>query len=418
MSSSTAELEQELALLLAGVSIPDGEAAAAAEAELARKTKPRGSLGRLETLAVQIAAIRGTARPGALRSCVVVVAADHGVADEGVSAYPLEVTRQMVLNFAAGGAAVCVLARQAQAGLVVVDAGVREPVDHEAVRDLRLGPGTDNAARGPAMPRATAVEAVLRGGRIASELAADGVDVIALGEMGIGNTTAATAVAASLLGLEPRPLCGPGTGLDAAGVAHKAHVVERMLEVNEPDPSDPVDVLRTVGGFELGVLAGVMLGAAGERMAVVLDGLIVGAAALLAVGLKPALGPFLVAAHRSPEPAHGAILEALGLEPLFDLGLRLGEGSGAALALPLIGSALAVLEEMDVRQRRRHGYRSLSDVATAEIRARGGDLPHTGARRSTGRDRTRGRRRLGRVVSAGGCRRRWCVRAGSRPSRP
>jgi nicotinate-nucleotide--dimethylbenzimidazole phosphoribosyltransferase len=341
-----AELEPELARLVAAVPSVDAEAAADAERELSRKTKPRGSLGRLENLAVQVAAIRGTTTPGALRSCVVVVAADHGVAEEGVSAYPPEVTRQMVENFLAGGAAVCVLARQTGATLVVVDAGIREPVADPAVCDLRLGAGTANAAHGPAMTRSTAVEALLRGARIADELAADGVDVVALGEMGIGNTTAASAVTAVLLGCDPRVVCGPGTGLDDAGVAHKADVVAQMLAVNHPDSSDPVDVLRTVGGFELGMLAGLALGGAAARMVVVLDGFIAGAAALLAVRLTERLAGFLVAGHRSAEPAHGTVLAALGLEPLLDLGLRLGEGSGATLALPLVGSAVAVLEEM------------------------------------------------------------------------
>jgi nicotinate-nucleotide--dimethylbenzimidazole phosphoribosyltransferase len=344
--SPVAEPGTELARLLETVPSVDARAAAEAEAELGRKTKPRGSLGRLESLAIQVAAIRGTGRPGALRSCVVVAAADHGVAEEGVSAYPSEVTRQMVLNFAAGGAAVCVLAREARAGLVVVDAGVREPVAHEKVRDLRLGPGTANAAQGPAMSRETAVESVLRGARIADELASDGFGVLALGEMGIGNTTAATAVTASLLRLGPSLVCGPGTGLDEAGVAHKADVVARMLAVNDPDPSDPLDVLRTVGGFELGVLAGVVLGGARARIVVVVDGFISAAAALLAARLAPRSAGFLVAGHRSTEPGHGAILEELGLAPLLDLSLRLGEGSGAALALPLVGSAIAVLREM------------------------------------------------------------------------
>lgn len=346
MISPAAELEQQLAGLVAATPPADNEAAAAASAELARKTKPRGSLGTLETLAIQVAAIRGTARPGVLRACIVVAAADHGVAEEGVSAYPPAVTRQMVLNFARGGAAVCVLARAAGADLIVVDAGVREPVADAAVHDLRVGAGTDNAARGPAMSRSAAVEAVLRGARLAETLAADGVAVVALGEMGIGNTTTAAAVTASLLGLDPRQVCGPGTGVDEAGVAHKADVVARMLAVNEPEPSDPVDVLRAVGGFELGVLAGVALGAAAARMVVVLDGFISGASALLAARLSPALAPFLVAAHRSPEPGHSVILAELGLEPLLELGLRLGEGSGAAVALPLIGAAVAVLEQM------------------------------------------------------------------------
>jgi nicotinate-nucleotide--dimethylbenzimidazole phosphoribosyltransferase len=342
----TADRERELTGLVAGISELDPAAAAAAEEELARKTKPRGSLGRLERLATQVAAIRGTVAPGRLSACAVVVAADHGVAEEGVSAYPPQVTREMVRNFVVGGAAVCVLTRHLGVELVVVDAGIREPVGDPVVRDARLGAGTANAARGPAMDRATGVEALLRGADLAAELAARGIGVVALGEMGIGNTTTAAAVTAALLGLEPRAVCGPGTGLDERGVAHKAEVVQRMLAVNTPDPSDPVDVLRAVGGFELGVLAGLALGGAAARMVVVLDGFIAGASALLAARLSSLLPGYLVAGHRSAEPAHGLVLDALGLEPLLDLGLRLGEATGATLALPIVSSALAVLEEM------------------------------------------------------------------------
>jgi nicotinate-nucleotide--dimethylbenzimidazole phosphoribosyltransferase len=277
---------------------------------------------------------------------VVVVAADHGVAADGVSAYPQEVTRQMVANFASGGAAICVLARATGAELVVVDAGVVEPFRHPTVRDLRLGPGTANASEGPAMSREQAVDAILRGAALAGELAANGAGLVALGEMGIGNTTSASAIVASLLERDPAGLCGPGTGLDREGVNRKIAVVRRMLAVNRPDPNDPVDVLRGVGGFELGVLVGLALGSAAARCVLLLDGFITGAAALLAVRLAPALDGFLVAGHRSPEPGHVAVLEALRLEPLLDLEMRLGEGSGAALSLPIVEASCAILREM------------------------------------------------------------------------
>jgi nicotinate-nucleotide--dimethylbenzimidazole phosphoribosyltransferase len=276
----------------------------------------------------------------------VVAAADHGVAQEGVSAYPQEVTAQMVANFASGGAAICVLARSADARLVVVDAGVKTPVEHASVRSLRVGAGTANAARGPAMTREQAVTAILAGADLAAELAGGGVTVIALGEMGIGNTTAASAVACALLGRRPDELCGPGTGLDPAGVARKAAVVAAMLDRNGPAADDPVGVLAGVGGFEIGVLVGVALGAAAERCVVVLDGFITGAAALVAVRLAPALAGYLVASHRSAEPGHPIVLDALDLVPLLDLDLRLGEGSGAALALPLVSAARDVLVDM------------------------------------------------------------------------
>lgn len=324
----------------------DREAAAAARRALDDKTKPRRSLGRLEDLVVRLAAARRTADLEPLEAAIVVAAADHGIADEGVSAYPQEVTRQMLANFAAGGAAICVLARSVGAQLVVVDAGVVEPYVHPAIRDLRIGSGTANAALGQAMSRDRAEEAIRRGRELGAELVETGVGVVALGDMGIGNTTSASALACAFLGRDPAEICGPGTGLDRAGVEHKAAVVQRMLDVNRPDPADPVGVLAALGGFEIGLLVGVALGAASARAAVLLDGFITGAAALAAVRIEPHLEGYLVASHRSAEPGHRAILDALGLEPLLDLDLRLGEGSGAALALPLVAAARAILVEM------------------------------------------------------------------------
>jgi nicotinate-nucleotide--dimethylbenzimidazole phosphoribosyltransferase len=330
------------------VTVPSvhGEARAAALAELDRKTKPRGSLGRLEDLAVTLAGIRGTLAVEPLQAAIVVAAADHGVALEGVSAYPQEVTRQMLGNFASGGAAISVLARHAGAELVVVDAGVVEPFADPAIRNLRLGPGTGNAAEGPAMTREQASEAIRRGHDLAHELVASGANVVALGDMGIGNTTSASGLACAFLGCEPAAACGAGTGLDAEGVAHKVAVVERMLERNRPDPTDAVGVLAALGGFEIVLLAGVALGAAEHRAVVVVNGFITSTAALAATRLEPEVAGYLVASHRSPEPGHALVLAELGLDPLLDLGLRLGEGSGAALALPLLGAARAILVEM------------------------------------------------------------------------
>lgn len=324
----------------------DEGAAATARSELDRKTKPRGSLGGLEELAVRVAAVRRTVRPEPLRPAIVVVAADHGVAAESVSAYPQEVTRQMLATFASGGAAVSVLARAAGAELVVVDAGVMEPYPDPTIRDLRLGAGTANAAQGAAMSREQAIEAIRRGRDLAGELTAAGVTLVGLGEMGIGNTTAASALACALLGRDPSEMCGAGTGLDAAGVSHKAAVVQRMLERNRPDPDDPLGVLAAVGGFEIAVLVGVALGAAAGNAVVLLDGFITGAAALVAARLAPEARGYFVASHLSPEPGHAAALTSLELRPLLDLGLRLGEGSGAALALPLVAAARAILVEM------------------------------------------------------------------------
>jgi nicotinate-nucleotide--dimethylbenzimidazole phosphoribosyltransferase len=324
----------------------DRKAQAEARRELDRKTKPRGSLGRLEDLAAQLAAIRGAVLADPIEAAIVIAAADHGVAREGVSAYPQEVTRQMLANFAAGGAAIAVLARSLGARLVVADAGVVEPYKNPVVRDLRIGPGTANATEGPAMSRAQAEHALRVGAELAAELISDGITLVALGDMGIGNTTSAAALTAAYLGCDPELVCGPGTGLDEAGVAHKVGVVVRMLDCNPKSPDDPLDTLAAVGGFEVAVLAGVTLGAGAARIPVVLDGFITSAAALAAVRIEPFVADYLIASHRSPEPGHAIVLDALGLDPLLDLGLRLGEGSGAALALPLVAAARAILVEM------------------------------------------------------------------------
>jgi nicotinate-nucleotide--dimethylbenzimidazole phosphoribosyltransferase len=317
---------------LASIEGADADCYAAARLALDAKTKPRGSLGALEDVACRIAAIRQTAEPGRLRAVVLVAAADHGVACEQVSAYPQEVTRQMLKNFESGGAAVCVLARGAGASVRVIDAGVGRP--------------TGNIAKGAAMSRLDVVRWVEHGIRAAGELAAENVGIVAVGEMGIANSTSAAAVSAALLAVDPAVTCGRGTGLDDAGVRHKVEVVRRALRANPVDPGDPIAILAALGGFELAVLCGLVLGAAAHRMVVVLDGFITGAAALAAVRLSPRAVDAMIAAHRSPEPGHRLVLDALGLDPLLDLGLRLGEGSGAALALPIIAASVAVLTEM------------------------------------------------------------------------
>jgi nicotinate-nucleotide--dimethylbenzimidazole phosphoribosyltransferase len=333
----------ELAVV-ARIGTSDAAAGAAARRAFDAKTKPRGSLGRLEELAARVAAVERVAVPPRPDAAIVVAAGDHGVAAESVSAYPPEVTAQMVANFVAGGAAINVLAREAGARLVVVDAGVATPCD--GVRALRLGAGTASIARGPAMPRAMAASAVEHGAALAAELAADGVRLVGLGEMGIGNTTAASALCAALLPAAPEAVCGRGTGIDDVGLERKVAVVARALEANVVDPSDPLGVLAALGGFELALLAGVALGCAAERVPVVLDGFVTGAAALAAARIAPAVVDAMIASHLSPEPGHRLVLDALGLEPLLDLGLRLGEGTGAALAIPLVRSALALLEGM------------------------------------------------------------------------
>jgi nicotinate-nucleotide--dimethylbenzimidazole phosphoribosyltransferase len=329
-------------------SIPpvDQRAGLEARARLDAKTKPRGSLGELEQLVVRIAAARGTADLRPLEAAIVVAAGDHGYAAEGVSAYPQAVTGQMVANFAAGGAAINVLARQTGARLVVVDAGVLERVDHPAVRSLRLGAGTASAVAGPAMSRAAAEAGIAAGIALAEELLADGTEIVGLGEMGIGNTTAASALAAALLPADPELVCGRGTGIDDETLARKVKVVRKALAANEEALGEPLATLAALGGFEQTVLVGVALGVAAGGALVLLDGFVASAAALAAARLAPSARDRMIAAHRSPEPGHRAILEALGVRPLLELELRLGEGTGAALALPLINGALALMAEM------------------------------------------------------------------------
>jgi nicotinate-nucleotide--dimethylbenzimidazole phosphoribosyltransferase len=349
-----------LAETIASIPHPNEELAQATAQRLDAKTKPRGSLGRLEEVAGRLASIRGEVPNAVLETAIVVAAADHGVAIEGVSAYPREVTAQMLANFGSGGAAVCVLAREAGTRLLVVDAGVAVPpgteieysrgIRCEVVDGLR---GTGNIATGPAMSRSTAIGLVERGIALADELSVERIELVAIGDMGIANTTAASALCAVLLPADPAIVCGRGTGLDDAGLERKVGVVRRALSVNGlggggdgHGASDPLMALSAVGGSEIAFLVGVILGAAARRMPVVLDGFVTGAAALVASGLAPAVKGSMIAATRSPEPGHALALERLGLEPFLDLGLRLGEGSGAALAIPLFRAAIAILTEM------------------------------------------------------------------------
>ncbi len=313
---------------------------------LDQKTKPRRSLGRLEDLACRIAAARGTPMPELPRKAVVVMAADHGVAAEGVSAYPQEVTRQMVLNFVRGGAGINVLARHVGAEVVVVDMGVKEPVEAPEVRACRIGSGTRNLAREAAMSRGQAEAALEAGIALAAELADRGVTLLAVGEMGIGNTTSASALTAVFTGCAPREVTGRGTGIDDATLDRKVDAIERALKLHRLDSGDPLAVLAALGGFEIGGMAGVVLGAAARRLPVVVDGFISGAAALTAVRLAPDAGGYLIASHRSVEVGHRKVLEALGTLPLLDLDLRLGEGTGAVLAMGLVDASLRVLHEM------------------------------------------------------------------------
>ncbi len=311
------------------------------------KTKPRRSLGRLEDVACQLAAIRGSSAPVLGDKAIVVMGADHGVCEEGVSAYPQEVTAQMLLNFARGGAAINVLARHAGARVVVVDMGVKEPLPAETgIRAERVGPGTRNFARGPAMTRDEAVRAIEVGIRIAGELAASGVGLVGIGEIGIGNTTASSALVAAFTGAPADEVTGRGTGIDDRALRHKVEIIKRALEANRVDAADPLDTLAALGGFEIAGLCGVVLGAAAERIPVVMDGFIASTAALCAVRIAPDAAGYLVASHRSVEAGHRLVLAAIGAKPLLDLDLRLGEGTGAALAMNLVEAALRILHEM------------------------------------------------------------------------
>jgi nicotinate-nucleotide--dimethylbenzimidazole phosphoribosyltransferase len=311
------------------------------QGRLDRLTKPLGSLGRLEEICVRYGVARGTGELKLARKAVYVFCADHGVTSEGVSAYPAEVTQQMVRNFAAGGAAINVLCRQYGIDAFIVDVGVRgEP--EAGVIGRKIAPGTRNLLREPAMTREQAGRAI----GIGEEMAGGGYDIVGTGEMGIGNTTAAAAVVAAMTGRDPAEVVGRGTGIDEERWRHKVEVVRRALELHRPDPGDPVGVLAAVGGFEIGAIAGLIVGAAAARVAVVVDGFIATAGALLAAGIEPGVQEGLFFAHRSAEAGHVVALEALGARPLLDLGMRLGEGTGAALAIGVIESAVRLYNEM------------------------------------------------------------------------
>jgi len=310
-------------------------------------TKPPGSLGRLEALSIQLTGITGAARPSLARKAVIVMAGDHGVTAEAVSAYPAAVTPQMVLNFAHGGAAINVLARQAGARVVVVDVGVAAELgEQRGVLARKVASGTANMALGPAMTRTQAEAAVQVGLDVVTGEIERGLDLVATGDMGIGNTTASAAIVAAITRLPVALVTGRGTGVDDAGLARKVTVIERALAVNQPNPADALDVLSKVGGLEIGGLAGVIIGAAAQRVPVVIDGFISGAAAMIAVGLCPAIQPYLIAAHQSVEIGHRVLLEHLGLQPLLLLDLRLGEGTGAVLAFHLLEASVRLLGEM------------------------------------------------------------------------
>jgi nicotinate-nucleotide--dimethylbenzimidazole phosphoribosyltransferase len=332
------------------ISIPALDESAMQEAadRQARLTKPAGSLGRLEDLSIRLAGMTGRLDAPLANRVVFTLAADHGVAREGVSAYPREVTPQMVLNFLRGGAAINVLARQAQARVVVADLGVdAELPSHPDLRALKVRRGTASITQGAAMTVDEALRAIEHGRNLVREETARGLDVALTGDMGIGNTTASAALVCALTQLDPSDVVGRGTGVDDAGLERKRDAVRKALEVNAGRIAEgPIDALAAVGGLEIAGLVGVIIQAAHYRKPVIIDGFISGAAALTAAQIAPAVTGYMIASHRSQELGHGAVLRRLALHPLLDLDLRLGEGTGAVLALPLLEAAVRTLNEM------------------------------------------------------------------------
>ena len=325
----------------------DEAALRAARARQDTLTKPPGSLGRLEELSIQLAGMQANPFPSVERKVVIIMAADHGVVREGVSAYPGDVTAQMVLNFLRGGAAINALARQAGARVTVVDIGVAAdlaPLPGLLRRKVRCG--TQNLAQGPAMTPEEAQQALQVGVDVLNEEAARGLDIVATGDMGIGNTTSSSAIAAAMTELPAAQVAGRGTGIDDAGLVRKRNVIERALSVNQPDGDDALDVLHKVGGLEIAGLAGVMIAAAHRRIPIVVDGFISTAAAMIASALAPGTRNYLISAHQSMEVGHRAMLKYLQLTPLLDLNMRLGEGTGAALAFHLVEASARILREM------------------------------------------------------------------------
>ncbi len=316
------------------------------QARLDDQAIPRGALGRLQSLGRQVALIQGTERPEIRTKRIFTFAGDHGVVEEGVSAFPQAVTREMVKNFVRGGAGINVLARHGGAEVIVVDIGVNaDPSELNGVEDCKIGGGTKNFTKGPAMTRQEAEASILAGIDLIEKYG-DGLDLVGTGDMGIGNTTPSSAIAAVLCGPPGGEVTVRGTGIGDAALRHKVAVIEKGMAVTTPAPSDPIDVLAKVGGFEIGGIAGLILGAASRRIPVVIDGLISTAGALIAHGLASRVSDYMIAGHRSVEIGHQVMLEKMGLSPLLDLDLRLGEGTGAALAFHIVEAGVKILNEV------------------------------------------------------------------------
>ena len=324
----------------------DQAAMRAAEERQLQLTKPPRALGRLETLSIQLAGIQGRPLPAIEHKAIAVMAADHGVTAEGVSAFPAEVTPGMVLNMVTGGAGINVIGRHVGARVVVTDVGVNADLSGADIRHQKVRMGTANMAQGPAMTRDEAIRAVEIGIAVVEEELENGLDIIATGEVGIGNTTAASAVIAALTGRPVAEVTGRGTGISPEALLAKVGVIERSLAVNAPDAADPIDVLAKVGGLDIAAMTGVFLGGAAHRVPVVMDGFISSAAALAAARLSRECVDYILPSHVSIEKGHQAVLDELGLVPLFDLEMRLGEGTGAALSMSIVEAAARILSEM------------------------------------------------------------------------
>ena len=318
-----------------------------AQCRLDNLTKPQGSLGRLEELAKLIVGITEKEDPTLAKKVIFTLASDHGVADEGVSAFPKEVTAQMVYNFLNGGAGINVLANHVGARVVVVDMGVAADLEPKANLIIKkVNYGTKNMAKEPAMTREEAIRSIEAGIELFEDEFEKGVDIVGTGDMGIANTTASSALTAVFTGKSVEEITGRGTGVDDDTFKNKIEVIKRALELNKPNPKDPIDALSKVGGFEIGGLAGIILRAASKRVPIVIDGFISGAAALLAYQLEPKVKNYMIAAHCSLEQGHRVVLNHIGLKPILDLNLRLGEGTGAALGINIVEASIKIITEM------------------------------------------------------------------------
>jgi len=339
------QLYARLEELTANILDLDQEAMAQIQVRLDSLTKPQGSLGQLEHLAKQLGGIQRTSNPKIQKKAVLLMAGDHGVVEEGVSAFPQEVTPQMAYNIMNGGAAINVLSRQANAEVFLTDVGIAFPIDGNIIHQ-RVANGTQNMSKGPAMSRHEALQALLVGAKVAEEKIREGYNLFATGELGIGNTTPSSAIVALFTNSSIEDVVGRGTGIDDAGVIRKRRAIEKAIEVNQPDTTNALDVLAKVGGLEIAAIAGSILQAAASNVPIVVDGFISTAGALIAAKLAPKSVAYMIPSHGSVEIGHRNALAGLGLDPVLNLNMRLGEGTGAALTFYLVEAALHILEEM------------------------------------------------------------------------